>query len=398
MNIYKKKSLWKWLLVLAAGIIVGLSLLYFNHLTDEIAEEESKKANLIAMTFKRINIVTDDEYRGFLLDILKNNTSIPVMLVDEDGNITAHRNVINDLDRRRKLEDKIYSKEIDDKLSSRLEVMKHIHDPIEIKIFEGYINYVYYDNSLLWRQLKYFPYAQIFIILLFLGIAYFLFSTSRKAEQNQVWVGMSKETAHQLGTPISSMMGWVEYIKSMNAEDLDLNVIVPEMDKDVKRLEQIAERFSKIGSEPDLYKAELSDSVKHTYDYMKKRASEHINFQFASSQSMDVMLSAPLFSWVIENLIKNALNAIVNDGAISITIFKQGTDAIIDVKDSGKGIAKGNFALVFKPGYTTRRRGWGLGLSLTKRIVEEYHQGKIFVKESAINQGTTFRIILPISK
>jgi signal transduction histidine kinase len=398
MNIYKKKSVWKWLLILAAGIIVGLSLLYFNHLTDEIAEEESKKANLIAITFKRINSVTDDEYRGFLLEIVKNNTSIPVMLVDENGNITAHRNVINDLDRQRKLNDKIYSKEIDDQLSIRLEEMKHIHEPIEIKIFEGYTNYVYYDNSLLWRQLKYFPYAQIIIILLFLGIAYFLFSTSRKAEQNQVWVGMSKETAHQLGTPISSMIGWVEYIKSMNAEDLDLNVVVPEMDKDVKRLEQIAERFSKIGSEPDLDKSELSDAVKHTYDYMKKRASEHINFEFDSSQSMDVMLSAPLFSWVIENLIKNALNAIVNDGEISITVFKQGTEAIIDVKDSGKGIAKGNFALVFKPGYTTRKRGWGLGLSLTKRIVEEYHQGKIFVKESAINQGTTFRIILPISK
>jgi signal transduction histidine kinase len=163
-------------------------------------------------------------------------------------------------------------------------------------------------------------------------------------------------------------------------------------------LEQNAERYSKIGTEPDLYKTELSEAVKNTNDNMKKRASEHINFEFTSIQSMDVMLSAPLFSWVIENLIKNALNAIVDDGQISITIFKQGTDAIIDVKDSGKGIAKGNFALVFKPGYTTRRRGWGLGLSLTKRIVEEYHQGKIFVKESAINQGTTFRIILPISE
>jgi len=385
------------MLLLMAGTIVFLSLLYFNHLTDEIADQESKKANLMAMTFKRINTVSDDEYRGFLLEIIKNNTSIPVLLVDEEDNITAHRNVVENFDSQRKLTDEVYSKKVQLELKKRLLEIKKVHAPIEIKIFDGYTNYVYYDNSMLWKQLKFFPYAQIFIILLFLAIAYFLFSTSRKAEQNQVWVGMSKETAHQLGTPISSMMGWVEYIKSMQAKDLEWNDIIREIDKDVKRLEQIADRFSKIGSEPDLELVEINTAVGKTIDYMSKRASDKIIFDFEFSDSLKVMLSVPLFSWVIENLIKNALNAIGSDGKILVKIFQQHNNAVIDIIDNGNGIAKRNFKTVFKPGFTTRKRGWGLGLSLTKRIVEQYHQGKIFVKESVINEGTVFRITLPLA-
>lgn len=385
------------MLLLMAGTIVFLSLLYFNHLTDEIADQESKKANLMAMTFKRINTVSDDEYRGFLLEIIKNNTSIPVLLVDEEDNITAHRNVVENFDSQRKLTDEVYSQKVQLELKKRLLEIKKVHAPIEIKIFDGYTNYVYYDNSMLWKQLKFFPYAQIFIILLFLAIAYFLFSTSRKAEQNQVWVGMSKETAHQLGTPISSMMGWVEYIKSMQAKDLEWNDIIREIGKDVKRLEQIADRFSKIGSEPDLELVEINAAVGKTIDYMSKRASDKIIFDFEFSGSLKVMLSVPLFSWVIENLIKNALNAIGSDGKILVKIFQQHNNAVIDIIDNGNGIAKRNFKTIFKPGFTTRKRGWGLGLSLTKRIVEQYHQGKIFVKESVINEGTVFRITLPLA-
>lgn len=395
MNIYEAKSYWKLLLLLAAAVVFGFSLYIFNKLTDEIALEEKKKVDLIAATFERIGEVESDEYRSFLLEIVKNNKTVPVLLVDSKDNIIAHKNVLEKLDTPRYRSDELYRAEIKAKLHTRLEEMKYLSNPPkEISVVGNIKQYVYYDNSILWKKLKFFPYAQIVIVVLFLLITYFLFSTSRKAEQNQVWVGMSKETAHQLGTPISSMIGWMEYLKSMDANDIDYDMIVSEMGKDVKRLEQITERFSKIGSEPDLEEVDISDALGKTYHYMKKRASSNVLIDFNSNTDDKVKLNIPLFSWVIENLVNNALNAIGAKGEIHITVSSLNGQVLIDVKDSGKGIAKSNFKTVFKPGYTTRKRGWGLGLSLAKRIVEEYHNGKIFVKDSVLNKGTTFRIIL----
>lgn len=393
MNIYAKKSYWKIFLFLAATFIVLVSLWFSRTLAEGIAKQEQIKVDLIAKSHEQINKVEDSGYRGFLLELIKENKTVPVILADKEDNILAHRNVIEEIDRNRYLEDEKYAAFVDEKLKDRLAEMKSLRDPEEIVIFEGYNNYIYFDNSILYKQLSLFPYVQFFFLFLFLGIAYFLFSTSRKAEQNQVWVGMSKETAHQLGTPISSMMGWMEYIKSMG-NDVDLQTVVPEMTKDVARLEQIAERFSKIGSEPDLSEMVLSEAVLKTFDYIKKRSSENVSFGFHVEEESKVFISPPLFSWVIENILKNALNAIQGKGEINVNIGVHANQAFIDIKDSGKGIAKSDFKTVFKPGYTTRQRGWGLGLSLTKRIIEEYHQGRVFVKESTLGKGSTFRIFL----
>jgi len=266
------------------------------------------------------------------------------------------------------------------------------NQPIEVEFGDGTKSYIFYQESTLLTQLKYYPYVMFTIIGLFLLIAYLLFSTARRVEQNQVWVGMAKETAHQLGTPLSSLIAWLEYLRSKGLDPETAG----EIEKDVKRLETITERFSKIGSVPKLDEVDVSKVLNDAVNYMKLRTSRNVAFSVekASAGEIRAQLNVPLFEWVIENLIRNAVDAMNGNGEIKITVSDQTQFVYIDVCDTGKGIPKSKYKTVFEPGYTTKQRGWGLGLSLTKRIIENYHSGKIFVKSSEIDKGTTFRIVL----
>jgi two-component system, sporulation sensor kinase D len=271
--------------------------------------------------------------------------------------------------------------------------MKSQHEPIKINLPRGYW-LIYYKDSQLLTQLKFFPYVQLTVIAVFLLLAYTAFNSSRKSEQNQVWVGLAKETAHQLGTPISSLMAWIELIKDkFNAEE---DPLVAEMENDVKRLEIVADRFSKIGSKPKLEEHFIYDTIEDFLNYFRIRVSNNITFEMTGNKDLVAGLNVPLFDWVIENLLKNAVNAIEGKGSIKVNIDTNKTkdQILIDITDTGKGIPRSKFATVFQPGYTTRKRGWGLGLSLTKRMVESYHNGRIFVRDSELGKGTTFRIIL----
>ena len=394
MNIYRRNYIIKLGLLLTALTIVGLSFWYSNIIVEDIAKEERSKIEMIANTFKEINKVEDDEYRSFLIDIIRNNNTVPVMLTDKDGNLKGHRNVMEVDDSLYKL-DPIYKKKVDTALIMHLESIKNVHERIEIVVFENLVDFIYYDDSVLIKQLRYFPYVQFAIIGLFLFISYMTFNNARKAEQNQVWVGMAKETAHQLGTPISSLMGWIEYYKSVKDDKTSMEELIPEIEKDINRLEQVAERFSKIGSAPDLVSQDINIELEKTVNYFQKRAPKHISIELHKLENAFANINAPLFNWVIENLVSNAFNAIKDDkGYIRLSVIKHDKEIFIDVEDSGMGITKGNQKTIFMPGFTTRKRGWGLGLSLAKRIIEEYHKGKIYVKESKLGEGTKFRIEL----
>jgi signal transduction histidine kinase len=270
--------------------------------------------------------------------------------------------------------------------------MRDSHDPIEISLPGQNKNYILYKDSTLLVKLRYYPYFQLSVIALFLFVSYLAFSNSRKSEQNQVWVGMAKETAHQLGTPLSSLIAWMEILKMKGLS----SEYTGEIQKDIQRLQTITDRFSKIGSAPSLQKENVQQVLDHSINYIKTRTSDKIAFSLHNNSSAQVFapMNIPLFEWVIENILKNAIDAMTGEGKISVTITDQQQFVYIDIVDSGKGIAKGQFKTVFKPGYTTKSRGWGLGLSLSKRIIEEYHDGQIFVKHSEPNKGTTFRIVL----
>jgi signal transduction histidine kinase len=270
--------------------------------------------------------------------------------------------------------------------------MRSQNVPLEISILGGNKNYVLYKDSTLLVKLRYYPYFQLAVIALFLMVSYLAFSSSRKAEQNQVWVGMAKETAHQLGTPLSSLIAWLEFLK-MKGTDAAYTV---EIEKDVKRLQTITERFSKIGSAPALQKENIHHVLQHSVDYIKSRTSERVSFIISDTGINTVVapLNIPLFEWVVENLLKNSIDAMDGIGKVTISITDQHQFVYIDISDTGKGIPKSSYKTIFKPGFTTKNRGWGLGLSLSKRIIEEYHDGQIFVKSSESNKGTTFRIVL----
>lgn len=331
--------------------------------------------------FAEIKLVFDSLTRSFISEVVSNTASVPVIYTDSTKhNIVASGNIDS-----LTLADETL-------LNKRIIKMSEENKPIEIELEEGVKHYIFYEESLLLKQLKYYPYVQFTAIGIFLIIAYSLFSTARKSEQNQVWVGMSKETAHQLGTPISSLMAWVELLKSKKVDES----IVTELNRDVDRLNTIAERFSKVGSEPSLQAENIVQVIENFIDYMKKRSSKNITFEIKSSLKESTManLNVPLFEWVIENLCKNAIDAMDGKGKINIDIFENEKNIIIDFSDTGKGIPKGKLKTVFEPGFTTKKRGWGLGLSLCKRIIENYHKGKISVKKSEPNQGTIFRIVL----
>ena len=381
MNIYTRKQRWK-LTLLIAALLIGIgSLLYTNQLVRKLSDEERKKVELWAEATRQIsdiNAAPGDI--SFALSVLTNNTTVPVILTDQAFNIISTRN----LDSTR-AEDQIF-------LKQQLSMMKEQHAPIEINFADNQKNYIFYKDSILLTQLRYYPFFQLAVIALFLFVSYLAFSSSRKAEQNQVWVGMAKETAHQLGTPLSSLMAWMEYLKTR--PDPDENLV--EMEKDITRLNTITERFSKIGAAPALRKENLTEVLQSSINYIRTRTSSRVNFDLQNKQSYDVEvpLNVALFEWVLENLFKNAIDAMSGQGSIDVTIADQQQFVYIDISDTGKGIPKSRYKTVFKPGYTSKSRGWGLGLSLSKRIVEEYHSGQIFVKSSELNKGTTFRIVL----
>lgn len=498
MDIYVQKRKWKWLLLAFAFLIIGASLWYTNILVGKIAGDErkkvetwadavQKKASLVKYTeefFEKIKIeerkrvelwaeatkrlieADNTEDLTFYSEIISGNTNIPVVVTDENGNITLTRNIdfnkdsVKTLTGKLKKEYSVYepivvkwgnrasylyykesklftglrdvlndliksfisevvinsasapviitdsteikvlasgnidSARVTDKnyIEGMLGTMKSQNRPIEIELSGYGRSYVFYKDSYLLTQLKYYPYLQFFVIGLFLLVAYFLFSTARKAEQNQVWVGMAKETAHQLGTPLSSLMAWVEILKIKNLDKETIN----EIEKDVHRFEIITQRFSNIGSLPRLDNENIIKTLYNVIDYLQPRTSQKVYFSMNLPKEYEyyVPLNEPLFEWVIENLCKNAIDAIDGEGRINITITEENKHIYIDVTDSGKGIPKSKFKTVFKPGYTSKQRGWGLGLTLCKRIIEIYHKGKIFVRSSTLGKGTTFRIIL----
>lgn len=501
MNIYEQKLLWKRFLVIAGLVIVLSSLWYSSLLVDKIAKDERKKVELWAEAIKKKALLVNytdklfDKLRNeerkkvelyveaikrltnpnpninpdytFLSKVVTNNTTVPVVLTDDQNKVKTYRNIdsvyiknpdsmVNLIETMKQLyepilisylgnkKDYVYYKDsqvftelqsiFDDLQSSfisevvsnavsvpviftdstktqviaygnidsvqinnktlltkLIENMSNENKPIEIELQEGQFNYIFYRDSWILTQLKYYPFIQFGVMGIFILIAYFLFSSARKAEQNQVWVGMSKETAHQLGTPLSSLMAWVELMKTKNVD----NEITIELDKDVQRLNTITERFSKIGSAPVLETENMVDVVSKSLEYLKSRSSKKIKYSLKHVESQyQAKVNIPLFDWVIENLTKNAIDAMNGEGNIIFSFEQNSNQVIIDVTDTGKGIPTSKRKTVFEPGYTTKKRGWGLGLSLSKRIVEDYHKGKIFVKQTKPGIGTTFRILL----
>ena len=508
MSIYQRKKYWKTGLLIFAILLFIISWWYTNALVKHISDRErarveawaqeiQSKAQLVSHTdelFKKISI--EERKKGalwakgvrklistndpnadydFLFEVVRNNETVPVILTDENNNITNYRNLdfpepkpsqaylakelkfmkkhfpplVIDLPNGKKnylyyKDSKIFSELkkvldnmnhtfisevvlnsasvpviltdstqtkiinsgfIDESRPGNISKEKYINQlflelkneghphPIKVKIKANEVNYIYYKDSFVVEQLKYFPFVQIAVVAVFVLVGYFLFSTFRKAEQNQVWVGMSKETAHQLGTPISSMMAWTEMLKDKYPGE----AILDEFDKDVLRLETVADRFSKIGSHAKLEETDIVQFISETLDYLKNRLSKQVEFTFSlHNEIILAKINQPLFSWVIENLTKNAVDAMVGKGKFMISLSIEGNKLNIDFIDTGKGMTKKQMSTVFQPGYTTKSRGWGLGLTLVKRIVENYHHGKVFVKESTVNKGSTFRVILTL--
>lgn len=387
MDIYSQKSRWKWYLAAAGLIIIAISVVYTNYLASKLAQEERNKVKNYVMAQEMINDMDneDEEQCDLTLqtEILQSNSTIPVILVNDRGGIDAAVNFSDD-----KIADHDYLKKEVQKLEDQ-----------GFQPIQGFAYSIYYKNSTLLTLLTYFPIFQFILIAAFISIGYMAFSNARVAEQNQVWVGMAKETAHQLGTPISAIIAWIEHLKIMREGDGEVEEVLQELSNDVKRLDLISDRFSKIGSTPKLEKINIYEELEKCRVYMQRRAPRKVGFDFPDPQSTPLMvnINPPLFDWVVENLLRNALDAMDGKGQISAQIIKEKDFVTIDLNDTGKGIPSSKFKTVFQPGYTTKKRGWGLGLSLAKRIIESYHSGKIFVKKSVVNEGTTFTIKLPIS-
>lgn len=368
-------------LIVIAIVIAILSLVTSNILITDLQKEETNKMEVWAEAMRSYNQADETVDLNLVLKVINGNNTIPVIVLDSNGNVQAVRNL-----------GRSYDNDADSLQQIKLlaESMKTSHKPfiINLEEFNDYIE-VCYDDSLMLKRLAAYPYIQLTVVVIFVIIALFALFSTMKAEQNKVWVGLSKETAHQLGTPISSLMAWLEVFKESHTDD----ELLPEMEKDVKRLQLIAERFSKIGSIPQPAPADIACAIGRVVDYMDRRTSSKvcITTHFPNDDIQANMVE-PLFEWVIENLCKNAVDAMNGTGNIDISLGTSDDIIIIDVKDTGKGMPKSNFKSVFKPGFTTKSRGWGLGLSLAKRIIEEYHNGRIFVKESEIGSGTTFRI------
>ncbi len=395
MDIYSKQQKWKFAL-LGFAIIIGLSSLFITtQLVKQLKNEERKKIELWAQATKHLVSITGEGDYSLAIKVISENNNIPVILADECDSILEHRNFnyynkIDSLLLRIGLiqEQKITKAYLRKELA---QIKEGDEDPIEINIL-GDKQWIYYKDSALLYQLRYYPIYQLGFIGLFMFIAYFVFSASRKSEQNKVWAGMAKETAHQIGTPLSSLIAWVELLKEKEGTDS----MVSEMGKDIKRLETITDRFSKIGSKPELKEVDIVNLISQSVEYLKSRMPVNTLFTLEfPNKEISIPISGILLEWVVENLVRNAVDAMKGKGKINIAITEDTTNVIINITDNGGGIDKSIIKNIFKPGVTSKKRGWGLGLSLSKRIVEEYHNGSIFVRQSAKGVGTTFTIHLP---
>jgi two-component sensor histidine kinase len=381
-KLYEISQRLKLIFIIIAIAIVLVSTLFTNQLAKSLANEEQKKIEIWAEATRQFIVADENTNINFITTIIEGNTSIPVIMTDANDQMLFSRNI------------KEPATNIDEFYVKEVARFKSQRPAMEVKL-DNTVQYIYYDDSLFLKQLYYYPYVQLGVIIVFMLVAFFAFSGTKKAEQNQVWVGLSKETAHQLGTPISSLLAWVDLLKMRHEDDK----LILDMEKDVNRLRIIAERFSKIGSKPDLQIVSLNETLLNAVQYMTKRSSQKVAIQchFLDKEHLFIKLNVPLFEWVIENLCKNAIDAMDGIGNIDIIIQQKNEDVYIDVKDTGKGMDKNKYRVIFTPGFTTKKRGWGLGLSLAKRIIEEYHGGKIFVKQSDLNIGTVFRIILKVN-
>ncbi|NMM48701.1 sensor histidine kinase [Marinigracilibium pacificum] len=382
----------RWVILLVAAGISLATIIYTNILSRKLKERETESIELFAKALEFVNNTENAENLQFVYnEIIGANSSVPCIVVDSAGNAIMHRNI--DLPESASAERK------NELIMAELEDMKEEHDPIIIQARLDNTVYntweLYYNNSSLFNQLKYYPYVQLSILLMFGFLVYVAFSYSKKAQQNKLWVGLAKETAHQLGTPISSLIAWVEYFKAV--PEFRNNDYIKEVEKDIERLELITERFSSIGSTPALTEVNLVDHVRSTIAYLQTRISKKVNIEIETVVDPTmVSLNPSLFAWVIENICKNAVDAMNGQGDIKLKIIKANEGKVfLDISDTGKGISKSQVKTIFEPGFTTKKRGWGLGLTLVKRIVESYHKGKIYIKRTEIDMGTTFRIILP---
>ncbi len=389
-----------------AAIVVIVFLLVSNNLVKQLAEQERERMDIWAKATERLATANVGSDLEFLLGIISQNNSIPVLICDRNFGISEFRNfqlpergdedksIFTELSTRNReyLDDRLKKAANGMALESLSKKNRHF---IKVELYGGENQYIYFEDSKLLKNLSIYPYIQTTVMVMLALIIYLAMVYTKRAEQNRVWVGLSKETAHQLGTPISSLMAWTEYLHTTGVE----RDITDEIDKDVKRLSVIANRFSKIGSRPEMQLEYINEVVERSIDYMKSRVSGKVDIRLhLSADDYGVKLSRPLVEWVMENLTKNAVDAMQGEGVLDITTGAERNIIWIEVRDTGKGIARKNFKTVFNPGYTTKKRGWGLGLTLVKRIIEEYHKGKIYVKESEIGVGTTFRIELPEAK
>ena len=381
MDIYRKNLIWK-VVLLVSAVLIGLgSLIYTRDLVSKLKEEERKKAELWAEAQRRL--VSSEDFE-FIFRIIEDNSTVPVILIDYQDNIVSHRNIPAGI------------AEDTTALFRELRRMEKRNEPIPVDLGNGIFQYIYYRESTLLRQLRIYPYVQLGVLLLFIAVAYLAFSSSYMAEQNQVWVGLSRETAHQLGTPVSSLSAWAEIIRGRYPG----TDIAEELSTDVERLGRVAERFSLIGSRPKLVPDDLYALAEKTTGYLRKRIASTVDLKVINETTGcgTVPLSPVLLGWVIENLVKNSVDAMMGSGSIVIRLSETDKEAFIDVEDTGRGIPRNHFKTIFKPGYSTRERGWGLGLSLSKRIVEEYHRGKIYVRHSEQGRGSCMRVVLKKQK
>ena len=390
MNQQFKNTL-QWTFVALSVIMIGLFLYFSNGLVKSLGKEETEKMALWADAYQQLILADSESDMSMQWQVIRSNTTIPVFYTDMDGTMLGYKNIQIPFSYG-------YGRELTSAdtiayLQSIIPRLKENESFFEINIMDDWKQYLYYDESILLQQLHYYPYVQVMAVIVLLLLFYYMLLSAKRSEQNRVWVGLSKETAHQLGTPIQSLMGWVELLK---ASDSEQNVQVgTEMDKDVQRLRVVADRFSKIGSDPVLEKCDLRSVIQGVAEYMQKRSSQNVNITAdLPDQPVEAYICEPLFAWVIENLCKNAIDAQDKPKEHIQIHLMQEDRLVIEVTDNGKGIAKNKWKTIFLPGYTTKKRGWGLGLALVKRIVEEYHHGRIYVKSSAVGLGTTFRLEL----
>lgn len=404
MGIYERRRIGKLIFICISAAAIIAFLLVSNNLVKELAQQERERMNIWASATEKLAKSNVDSDFEFLLSIISQNNSIPVLVADADYNIVDFRNFrlpektgaesqsFDELSPRNRdyLTKRLRKAGGDKPLDLVAESDPHF---IKVEVYYNVYQYIYYEDSILLKRLSLYPYIQLIVMFILVLIIYFAVVYTKKAEQNRVWAGLSKETAHQLGTPISSLMAWNEFLKATDVSP----EVTDEINKDVRRLSTIAERFSKIGSIPELQLEYLNEAIQRSLQYMQTRISGKVTLRMDfSPDDHGVLISTSLFEWVMENLTKNAVDAMGGEGSITITTGSEKDRVWIEVSDTGKGIARKNFKNVFSPGFTTKKRGWGLGLTLVKRIIEEYHGGRIFVKDSEIGKGTTFRIELPI--